>query len=52
MERFLKLFRRVKHMIEERLTGRVCEFEVERRRDRGRPCTRWLDGVETGVMYT
>jgi len=30
----------------ERFTKGVYESEVEGRRDRGRPCSRWLGGIE------
>ena len=37
-----KWFGHAERMSGERLTIRVYEPEVEGRRDRGRPCTRWL----------
>ena len=42
----LELFRQVERMSGERLTKRVYQFEVGGRRDRGRSCMKWLDGVK------
>ena len=44
--RVLKRFRQVKRMSGEYLAKRVYKSDVEGRRDKCRPCTRWLDGVE------
>ena len=43
----LKRFGHVKRLSGEWLSKRAYESMVEGRRDGGRPCARWLDGVRT-----
>ena len=42
----LNWFGHVEYMSGELLTQIVYKTDVERRRDRGRPCKSWLDGVK------
>lgn len=41
-----EVFEHMKPISRKLFTQRVYEFEVEGRRDRGRPPTRWIDGDE------
>ena len=50
--KILKWFGHMERMNAERLTKRVHDSELEGRRERGRPCTMWLDGVKNACNAT
>ena len=45
-KKVFKWFKHVVRMSEECSSKRKYGFEMEGKRDRGRPCTRWLHGVK------